>query len=519
MAQHFEQLMKNAPQGAKKKKIVDPDQITIACGTTLTIPEDAEVSAVILALQRQQELDEERIEISRTIDVMPWDGCIAVKEVVQKTFGFAHQRGATSGNNIIIPGFYGAQVIPVQTPNGKTDIPWGTFGIEQLHACVHSNITSVNGLAAYELTIHSLGKYRKKINTLIEEIEKYAKTHSIYHGQAMRINFYSLDGVKLQVPDITFLTTNPNMEKEWVYPKGIETAIRTNIVTPIIRTKDCQDNGIPVKRGVLLAGTYGTGKTLAGTVAAAKAVQAGWMFLLVDKAVELEDAMKFAAKFATKERGVVVFCEDIDRVIKMDRTDHVDAILNIIDGADSKDKNIMVILTTNALGNINPAMLRPGRMDAIIQMQPPDAEAAQRLVRIYARELLSPNENLFEVGERLAGVIPAAIREVVERSKLTAISVGESGEPIKITKSVLLDTIDSMHTELTIHQQTPPHQPTMEEMLMNVAQAGGAGFASVMTGVMEKFNGMRREQNQKSQTHPSNTPGNGKSGTVTVVVD
>ena len=41
-----------------------------------------------------------------------------------------------------------------------------------------------------------------------------------------------------------------------------------NLFTPITRVKDCIKNSIPVKRGILLGGTYGTGKTLAATVAA-----------------------------------------------------------------------------------------------------------------------------------------------------------------------------------------------------------------------------------------------------------
>src|SRR5690606_941646 len=49
-------------------------------------------------------------------------------------------------------------------------------------------------------------------------------------------------------------------------------------------------------------------------------------------------------------------------------------------------------------------------------------EAVERLVRLYGRGLIAEGEDLGEVGQALAGNIPATIREVVERSKLAMIA-------------------------------------------------------------------------------------------------
>ena len=55
---------------------------------------------------------------------------------------------------------------------------------------------------------------------------------------------------------------------------------------------------------------------------------------------------------------------------------------------DSKDSEIMVVLTTNEVSKIHPAFLRPGRIDAVVSIRPPDTEATVRMVRRYGRGLV-----------------------------------------------------------------------------------------------------------------------------------
>jgi len=94
-----------------------------------------------------------------------------------------------------------------------------------------------------------------------------------------------------------------------------------------------------------------------------------------------------------------------------------------VDGIAHKDQEVIIVLTTNHVEKINAAMLRPGRLDAVISVTPPDSEAVQRLVTIYARGILNCSEPVMqEIGDKLQGHIPAVIREVVERAKLISIN-------------------------------------------------------------------------------------------------
>jgi transitional endoplasmic reticulum ATPase len=104
----------------------------------------------------------------------------------------------------------------------------------------------------------------------------------------------------------------------------------------------------------------------------------------------------------------------------------------------------MIVLTTNDVEEINQAMLRPGRLDSIVNVTAPDPGAVVRLIALYSRGQLRDGEDLTQVGEKLAGQIPAVIRECVERAKLHALRLTEPGEPIKLTAQSLIGAADEM---------------------------------------------------------------------------
>ena len=82
----------------------------------------------------------------------------------------------------------------------------------------------------------------------------------------------------------------------------------------------------------------------------------------------------------------------------------------------------MVLFTSNNADHIHEAMRRPGRIDTFIKIDPPDALAVDKLLRLYGRGRIAASEDLREVCTMLAGQIPAVVREVVERAKLAAVA-------------------------------------------------------------------------------------------------
>jgi transitional endoplasmic reticulum ATPase len=235
--------------------------------------------------------------------------------------------------------------------------------------------------------------------------------------------------------------------------------IKTNLFVPITRAKDCILNKIPVKRGVLLGGVYGTGKTMAAAVASKLAVEAGITYVYVPRADELRNALEFAKQYQSP--ACVVFCEDIDRALAGERSVQMDDILNTLDGIDAKTGNVIVVLTTNAMEQINPAMLRPGRLDAVIEVPPPDGEAVTRLLRSYGKGVISEKEDLTAVGEVLSGHIPAVIAEVVKRAKLYQIGLQAQGSKVAvISAEALLASANTMAAQVRLLKgKTPDPEP------------------------------------------------------------
>jgi transitional endoplasmic reticulum ATPase len=167
-----------------------------------------------------------------------------------------------------------------------------------------------------------------------------------------------------------------------------------------------------------------------------------------------------------------VFAEDIDRVMGT-RDDKANDLINTIDGVISKTAQVMTVLTTNFVERLDRAMLRPGRLDAVISIRPPGPETVGRLIHHYAGRLLHPDADLTEVGVILAGQIPASIREAVERAKLGMISRGDTQVTAEDLKTSALTMVN--HLAILAGKKVDPEN-TPEKMLAR-GLVGVLGFS------------------------------------------
>jgi transitional endoplasmic reticulum ATPase len=172
-------------------------------------------------------------------------------------------------------------------------------------------------------------------------------------------------------------------------------------------------------------------------------------------------------KFAKNYGPCVIFAEDIDRHVSgEERTVEIDQILNCLDGVDTKGAELLVVFTTNNVEAINSAMMRPGRLDAVIHVTPPDAVAAGVLVENYSRGMLANDIDMTVVGEAMKGLIPAVIREAVERAKLFSVNemvrsgAEVDGKSVRITTSALVDATNEVRKQTALAtRKTRPLTP------------------------------------------------------------
>lgn len=413
-------------------------------GEAIIIPESMTTKQAMAILQRQMEYDEQGMALNIRFDAFLLDGAYALQKALAKKFGWVGMKPT--------PGFFGDEpphMIGVSIGPDKTiQVPWGQMRVAALEGYLQTQFEKTNdGRLCFVLGGVVKRKHQKQIDELVSLIKEFLQSDSLYKGKAIRLRFRDqTSGKPLDMPEPRFLDLSEVREGELIFSENVDRAINASLFTPIERAEECRRLGIPLKRGVLLAGPYGVGKTLAAYVAAAKAQRSGWTFVYCETAPELADVVRFAQQYAP----AVVFCEDIDRVVSGSRDVSMDNILSIVDGIESKDSELMIVLTTNDVDEINQAMLRPGRLDSIINVSPPDPQAVIRLIGLYARGLLVDGEDYRKVGEHLAGQIPAVIRECVERSKLHALRLTEPGGSIKLSPEALLGAAMEMEFALEL---------------------------------------------------------------------
>ncbi|CAN1229027.1 26S proteasome regulatory subunit 4 homolog A [Linum grandiflorum] len=169
--------------------------------------------------------------------------------------------------------------------------------------------------------------------------------------------------------------------------------IKEAVELPLTHPELYEDIGIKPPKGVILYGEPGTGKTL---LAKAVANSTSATFLRVVGSELIQNDLSPS----------IVFIDEIDAV----GTKRYDAhsggereiqrtmleLLNQLDGFDSRG-DVKVILATNRIESLDPALLRPGRIDRKIEFPLPDIKTRRRIFQIHtSRMTLSDDVNLEE---------------------------------------------------------------------------------------------------------------------------
>lgn len=452
----------------KEAQVVAVTEI-VRHGEKLILPENMTLRQAQDLLERRAEYEKEVTAFSESYDVLPYDGAHALAQVLINKFGWAP---ATS-----TPGFFGdtpPRLISIETAPGVfATVPWGRFSLPNVRGHIETGVARKEGRYVFSINAQILRMNEDTVRSLFAEVREFLKDGSIYKGKAIQMRFRDEEGKPLEMPQPKFIDTSRIDPNGLIYAQEVMDSVETNLFVPVSRALDCINNGIPVKRGVLLAGTYGTGKTLAATVASRLATDAGITYVYAKRADELSDAIEFAKQYQSP--ACVVFCEDIDRSVNGERSVEMDDILNILDGIDTKNANIITVLTTNDLDSINPAMLRPGRLDAVIHVTPPDALAVEKLIRYYGKEAISPDTDLHEAGKELAGNIPAVIAEVVKRAKLSQLRLQAPGEKVNLISSeALTEAAKTMRAQVTLlreRSEAKDEKPTLDGVMREMVKS------------------------------------------------
>lgn len=187
-------------------------------------------------------------------------------------------------------------------------------------------------------------------------------------------------------------------------------------------------------KGILLYGPPGTGKTLLAKAVATES-QANFISVkgpeFLSKWVgESERAVRETFRKAKQAAPAVVFFDEIDAIAPMRSSGAADShvtervisqILSEMDGLEPLH-NVIVIAATNRPDIIDPALLRPGRFDRLIEIGPPDEEARLEILKIHtANRPLAEDVDLAEIAKRTENYSGADLAAVCSEAVMLAI--------------------------------------------------------------------------------------------------
>jgi len=214
--------------------------------------------------------------------------------------------------------------------------------------------------------------------------------------------------------------------------------IREVIELPLKNPELFKEIGIDPPKGVLLYGPPGTGKTL---LAKAVATESNATFIQV---VASEFAQKFVGEGARIVREVfelarrkapsIVFIDEIDAIgakrVDMGTSGEREIqrtlmqLLAEIDGFKPLD-NVKIIAATNRLDILDPALLRPGRFDRLIEVPLPNFEGRKEIFRIYLQKMKTDGNIRYDIlASMTEGFSGAEIKNVCTEAGYIAIRNG-----------------------------------------------------------------------------------------------
>jgi hypothetical protein len=300
-----------------------------------------------------------------------------------------------------------------------------------------------------EITLEVVAKDAEQAERILGEIRQLAVERNVFRGQVIAFGGEMFGHGRGSI--LTFLDRPRILRDNVVLPPDLIQGIERQVLGVQQHAGRLRASGQHLKRGVLLYGAPGTGKThtigyLMGQMPLATIV------VLSGAALQM---IGNACSVARVLQPSVIVVEDVDLIAEQ-RMPHrgghplLFELLNEMDGL-GEDVDVTFLLTTNRADMLEEALAqRPGRVDHAAELPLPDAEARSRLIRLYQGSLDLDPAGLTLVIERTDGVTASFIKELLRKAALFAAEAGAGAEghgrdgPLRVADAHMSAALDQL---------------------------------------------------------------------------
>jgi hypothetical protein len=336
----------------------------------------------------------------------------------------------------------------------------------QTHPCVSHGIYLVDDAGARfaivlqpvsrgpnpEVVIQVTGAEQDRIQAILAEIQTLANERSVFRGQVIGLGADVFGpGPKeafggRQVP-MTFLERPSVGRDQVVLPDEVLDNIERQVLGVGRYSGRLLASGQHLKRGILLHGAPGTGKTHTVAYLLGQRPEATVVIISGRALARIREVCSVARSL----QPAIIVVEDVDLIAEQRDPrpgEHplLFQLLNEMDGLNS-EADVVFLLTTNRADLLEPALAaRPGRVDLAAELPLPDAGARRQLIRLYQGQLVLDLDRPEVVIERTEGVTAAFLKELLRKAALLACEAdGDAADgPIRITDTHLNAALDQL---------------------------------------------------------------------------
>jgi hypothetical protein len=273
-----------------------------------------------------------------------------------------------------------------------------------------------------QIEVQAMAPEREAAERVLAELRSEARRRNVYRGRVISLEQQHFGGVTVRFHEL------PTIERaRIILPDGVLERVEAHTIGFARHVDRLRAAGRHLRRGLLLHGPPGTGKTMSAMYVVGQLTGRSVVLLTGGGLGTIERSVAFARML---EPSMVVL-EDVDLVAEERTRQHANQnavlfeLLNQMDGL-TEDADIVFLLTTNRPDLLEPALAaRPGRIDQAVEIPLPDAACRRRLFDLYADGLRLEIADLDRFVERTRGVSAAFIRELLRKAALFAADESE----------------------------------------------------------------------------------------------